>query len=662
MKLNALIISPVLPQSSGQGNRARVYDISKQLSYFADLHLLYYLYETVNETEYTFEKFEGLREIYKLILPVVPTVDIQPIPLNKRFHSLDEWWDPILNATLKYLANNFKYDFILVNYVWLSKAFEFFPNSVIKLLDTHDVFTERDNIYKDLGVKPEFYYTSEENETRGLNRADIVLGIQDKDTNYFKKISKSYCLTLPHLSTVNIYNNPTSQSTFKIFKIGLLGVANKINILSFKKFIELFEARNIDGVFKILVAGSVCDHLNDSKNLIKLGFVENLNDFFTQIDLFINPVDQSSGQKIKLADAISYEIPFISTKNGSEGLPIQNDNHEILNITSLVDKFYKLRIDENFISKLKNSTVELKTRIEDIRKNAFKTIRQSIISIRKLTVLYFSGKNDFFHSELVFERTVALKAALSGSSIVKIVVSDDEFFSYNAKANVFSLTDFINSEDTVVIDTLINMGPGIKKLDNIARRIVYDVVSNTSKYGTFDINDLNIYAHNRKLIANKSFIDLPLDMKFNYAKLNKKNSYKVYIVVSNYYDIIPREMKKIIQKNASCEIILPHHIKNYKSIDRYTSLLESSVGFIFMDSTDIRFDILKELIVKSKIPCFFIDKYLNSSSTSISSRTFFSLVYQLPAILKRNMNSSLTFESYQNFWDKSPNLWTFIRA
>lgn len=662
MKLNGLVLSPILPQQSGQGNRARVYDISKGLSEFANLHLLYYLYETINETEYTFERFDSIRNIFKLILPVVPTVEIQPPPKNRVYHQVDEWWDSALEGTLKYLSTNFKYDFVVVNYVWLSKAFEYFPNSVIKILDAHDVFTGRENVYSKMDVKPEFFYTNIENESIGINRSDLVIGIQDLDTQFFKKITKNYCLTLPHIGKAIDIPNEVNAQKRNVIVIGLLGVANKININSFRKFINLFESKNKNGFYKILVAGSVCEHLNDTKSVEKVGYVEKLVDFFSEIDVFINPVEDSTGQKIKLADAIAYEIPFFSTKNGSEGLPVVHEFHKIATIAELVDKFFNVNLNEELRSRLKKSTIELKKEIEEIRERSFKKIHTSILTQRKLTVIYFSSQNNFFNRDLCFERALALRSSLLGSSIVKILVSDSDSDLTSLYPNVVNVSNFLLENENVVIDTLFNIGDGINELEHISRRIVYDVLSIVNSYGNYSINPNVYYAYNKKITGNNKHIRIPLDLKFNYSKLNKKNSYKVFIVSGNYEDTIPRVLKRIFQMQSSCEIILPHNIKNFKSIERYAGLIEVAVGFIFLDSTDPRFDILKEIVQAAKIPCFYVDKYLNSMPIKISSSSFFNLLCKIPSLLKSGSINRTAVENSRDIWSKSPSLWNFIRS
>jgi hypothetical protein len=481
MKLNGLVLSPVLPQQTGQGNRARVYDLSTQLSKFSNLHLLYYLYETVKEAEYTFDKFEDIRDIFKLILPVVPTVSIQPPPKNNQFHEIDEWWDPILEGTLKYLSNNFKYDFVLVNYVWLSKALEFFPNSVVKLIDSHDKFTERDLVYRKIGTNPEFFYTNALNEAKGLARANVVIGIQELDSQFFKSICKSDVVTIPHINQkLNLPDSSVSKVKSNVIRIGVLGVANQINVISFNQFIKSFESRNSGDNFKIIAAGSVCDYLNDSRVVTKLGYVENLHSFFNQIDIFVNPVEFSTGQKIKLADAIYYECPFVSTSNGSEGLPIRSEFHKFNTIDSLSNFFFSSKIDDNVILKMQVESKLLKERILKLRHSSFNAIKNSILQNRKVTVLFFSPVEAFHSQELIMERILALRHSLSGSSIVQIVLDRTTFIHQKHDNTILCLDDFVQSKDILMIDTLILFGESNKQLQDISRRIVYDCLLYTS--------------------------------------------------------------------------------------------------------------------------------------------------------------------------------------
>ena len=59
---------------------------------------------------------------------------------------------------------------------------------------------------------------------------------------------------------------------------------------------------------RLLIGGGISQNIDFSKllNVINYGFVENVDDFFAQGDVVINPTYQGTGLKIKTFEAISY--------------------------------------------------------------------------------------------------------------------------------------------------------------------------------------------------------------------------------------------------------------------------------------------------------------------------------------------------------------------
>jgi len=68
-----------------------------------------------------------------------------------------------------------------VNYTFLTKAFEYAPPGVVKILDTHDLFSGRRELFENFAVAPEFFYTSPEREKIALDRADAVIAIKQSE-------------------------------------------------------------------------------------------------------------------------------------------------------------------------------------------------------------------------------------------------------------------------------------------------------------------------------------------------------------------------------------------------------------------------------------------------------------------------------------------------
>lgn len=57
--------------------------------------------------------------------------------------------------------------------------------------------------------------------------------------------------------------------------------------------------------------------------IISVGYVENLSEFFSQIDLLVAPLQSGSGTRVKLLDAVSTGTPVVASTIAAEGLDLQ---------------------------------------------------------------------------------------------------------------------------------------------------------------------------------------------------------------------------------------------------------------------------------------------------------------------------------------------------
>ena len=116
---------------------------------------------------------------------------------NKNFFGIDDWWDGSIERYLKFKNTGTNFDVCLINYVYLSKAFKFLPKNTLKIIDTHDKFSERNNIFPN-ELRSDFFFTTKEEEARGLSRADLILAISNKEKMFFEKLTSKTIVALPH--------------------------------------------------------------------------------------------------------------------------------------------------------------------------------------------------------------------------------------------------------------------------------------------------------------------------------------------------------------------------------------------------------------------------------------------------------------------------------
>ena len=237
---------------------------------------------------------------------------------------IDDWYDQaITNAVLEWHESD-KFSAVIVEYVFLSALFEHLPNSVLKVLDTHDRFTLRHRLYLERGMAPKFFSTTQNEEARGLNRADLILAIQEQEQAFFSRLTTRNVVTLGHLVVVEDCFVPASGRADPCLLI--VGSENEINVDGLCHFLaEDWPAlKTIFPASRLSIAGGVGKHLPSAvlhpEDIHVLGFVEDLADAYRMADIVVNPVRSGTGLNIKSIEALGYGKPLLTTPSGSRGI------------------------------------------------------------------------------------------------------------------------------------------------------------------------------------------------------------------------------------------------------------------------------------------------------------------------------------------------------
>jgi hypothetical protein len=81
--------------------------------------------------------------------------------------------------------------------------------------------------------------------------------------------------------------------------------------------------------YKIIICGknlpSSYENLQSykSQNIIYVGFVDDIKEYYLAADIFINPVIDGGGIKTKIVEALGYNVSLVSTKSGAIGISNQ---------------------------------------------------------------------------------------------------------------------------------------------------------------------------------------------------------------------------------------------------------------------------------------------------------------------------------------------------
>jgi polysaccharide biosynthesis protein PslH len=349
MAAKILVISSTPTHPQDAGNRARIYSFVKNLQslnfevYF--LHIKEMLGDEDAMRECWGEHFFTLpytkpksafkkkykRLDQKIFRKIEAIVGNDPLFTYK----IDDWYDDLIEPSLKNISAKINPDIVIVEYVFFSKVLECFDNSVLKIIDTHDKFADRYRLYLRNRQYPRWFSTTKQEELRGLKRADVVIAIQDKEKEYFQKLLRdTRVVTVGHLLNLDI--ELTKEPGHNIL---FVGSSNPINVQGIEHFInEVFPPiKDKLPEAKLYLAGTICEEVADFSGCIKLGEVEKLETAYALADLVINPVLFGTGLKIKSIEALGYAKPLVTTSIGAEG--IEDGANQAFLVANSADEF-----------------------------------------------------------------------------------------------------------------------------------------------------------------------------------------------------------------------------------------------------------------------------------------------------------------------------------
>lgn len=234
---------------------------------------------------------------------------------SNRKYSVDYYY-PLwgLGSYVNECQKKYDFDAIIVNYIWMTKLLAK-VDIQHKILFSHDSFTN-----KSLRILQQIYSLSANQEAKGLQRCDAVLSIQDNESIVFNYL-------VPHIPIYTVYMPiPYKYSSIVGNKNILFFSGNSdINLNGIHWFInEVFSQVVLkDSEVRLLIGGGICRALNEESSqsgVELLGLVDDVDSFYQQGDIVINPVYQGTGLKIKTLEGISYGKIAIVHPHSVDGL------------------------------------------------------------------------------------------------------------------------------------------------------------------------------------------------------------------------------------------------------------------------------------------------------------------------------------------------------
>lgn len=332
MKVAILSTVPATPPTAG--NRSRILALSRALRALGHgVHFVYLPSTMTNEPDDDAHLAEFGRENYiRLPSSVLSSPEfvlkrfawrvrrklLSPFKVDGAYYlGLDECYPSRLTDMLGALQRVHGFDTVVCEYISQSAALEAFPSNVLKILDTHDSFSDRHKLFAGLTY---WFSVPPSEQIRAFRRADVLLAIQDEEGDLFRRQLAGNGPAVKVVSHLLDVSRPVTDfsSSDAIF----VGSDNQANLAAVQYFTQsvLPLIRERLPQFNLLLVGSICRRVPDVEGVVKLGMVDDLSAAYSRAPMSVNPMLTGTGINIKLLEALAAGVPAISTQTGARGL------------------------------------------------------------------------------------------------------------------------------------------------------------------------------------------------------------------------------------------------------------------------------------------------------------------------------------------------------
>lgn len=371
-----LVASPVASHPSYSGNSARVFQICNALEEIGcEVHFcLIKIAPILNRDDgYTMSKVWGskfnylsrgeicygtlfqklLNKFKRKLLPFTPTL-IKHRLLDFQF--CDGYVSKKFIKDFRQLVSKLNPDAIFVEYAILSKLTDNLPPRIIKVVDTHDRFTNRNQRLRKEGCDSSWVSLTEAQENKLLKRFDHVIAIQSGESRQFQDQLKH---SNSKVHTIDILSSPTYNKNKEIPRntIGYIGSSNPHNTAGLNLFLAKhwanIKSANPEAELHIAGIQEIAPPIGTS-GIKSVGHVPNLDEFYQSCTFMINPCNTGTGLKIKSVEALQHGKPLVTTTEGVKGL--EDSINRCVFVANLADESFAL----NCIRLLNNPTIVAK--------------------------------------------------------------------------------------------------------------------------------------------------------------------------------------------------------------------------------------------------------------------------------------------------------------
>lgn len=230
-----------------------------------------------------------------------------------------------LIALVQHLASKYRPDAVIAEYIFSVPVFSQLPHDTLKIIDTIDVFSRKDEQVLSFGIADPLACTADE-EREYLLAANAIIAIQSRELTLLKELVPEREVFLAGMDCDVV----ASVSNEEVVPHSVMIVAsdNALNIHGLTGFLrECWPAiKNATPSATLHVVGKVGANFSTSDPTVRFsGWVDNLDRVYREASVVINPTVAGTGLKIKSVQALAHGKPLVAWTNGVEGLDYVGD-------------------------------------------------------------------------------------------------------------------------------------------------------------------------------------------------------------------------------------------------------------------------------------------------------------------------------------------------
>lgn len=203
----------------------------------------------------------------------------------------------------------------------MSRALLNFDSNVLKIIDTHDIFANRNQRFKKVGQTTGWFSTTVRQEVIGLKRADHIIAIQATEAEYFRRVQPKRVVVVGDIPEISSIKVGTVRQVLpgQILLVGSNNPSNRQGAKWFISYVMPALRQQVPEV-SLVVVGGLSESIEVQPGVQALGVVDSLQAQYAQASVVINPALVGTGLKIKTVEALAYGKPLVTTSVGGEGL------------------------------------------------------------------------------------------------------------------------------------------------------------------------------------------------------------------------------------------------------------------------------------------------------------------------------------------------------